>query len=347
MALPVYMRIRQYVIDLIREHSESAVPIMSERELCEKFAVTRPTARRALKELIDEGYLLPKPGLGTFINPARDYNPMAALRKSFTVMVVFGSGRHTDLDGFCMDVLARVCDRLKHLPVRLRMANLNQADRSMALEELRSYNPDGVLWVRPDAASATLISTMREDVPIYVVGNVADGGKFHVTMDYHRCGRLAAAWFLDRGRKNMLFVGNVAESPIIAAVHAGWRDEFAGRGVSFPDTATFQVKPGFADRLKHVMAGKTVDGIFTFGHVFAAVDAVLVELGVAPEECPVLADENYFGFHGATTVPAAKLIMFPPELAELAADNLFKTLNDPGFAPNEVVFRPRMEEMKP
>jgi|GEM_PF-1573977 len=347
MALAVYMRIRQYVIDLIREHAESAVPIMSERELCEKFAVTRPTARRALKELIDEGYLLPKPGLGTFINPARDYSPMAALRKSFTVMVVFGSGRHTDLDGFCMDVLARVCDRLKHLPVRLRMANLNQADRSMALEELRSYNPDGVLWVRPDEASVALISTVRESVPVYAVGNVADGGKFQVTMDYHQCGRLAAAWFLDRGRKRALFVGNVASSSVIAAVHAGWRDEFACRGANFLDTAAFQLNPDFTDRFKDVLAGKTVDGIFTFGYVFAAVDAVLAELGVTPEECPVVADENYFGYYGATTVPAAKLIMFPPELAELAADNLFKTLNAPGFAPEEVVLNPRIEDVKP
>ena len=345
MALPEYMRIRQYVIDLMRKHSERSAPIMSERELCAKFDVTRPTARRALKELVDEGYLTPKPGLGTFINPHCDYDAMAALRKTYTVLVVFGSGRHTDLDGFCMDILARICDRLKRLPIFLRIANLNKAERSMALEELRMYNPHGVLWVRPDKASSALIPAIQKDIPVQLLGSIADGIKRHTTMDYHKCGRLAAEWFLSRSRQNVLLVGEAPQSPIMATVRDGWLEEFAAQGVQMREEFMVPMSPGIIDKLKALLGeGSIVDGVFSFGSALTTLDHVLSKSNLSTDQCPVLIDENYSDIYGISTKPAAKLMMFPHELTELAAINLFKMLIDPSFAPDEIVLTPWISE---
>jgi len=345
-ALPAYMRIRQYVNDLMIEHAQSDVRIMSERELCKKFDVTRPTARRALKELIDEGSLCAKPGFGTFINSGKVLNHTFTLRKSFKVMVIFGSGRYTDLDGLCMDTLARICDQFKFLPIRLRMVNLNQVDSDMALEELQMYNPDGIIWVRPGADSMDLIAAVRQcGVPVYIAGNIADGSKYHVTMDYYQCGRMAAAWFLERKRINVVFVGRTLESSIKSVIYDGWRDEFSAHGVQCEEHLQANMNCNIISRVKTILSNNSIDGIFTFGSEFTAVDIALTEMGADSKNCPLMLDENYFGLYGAKTTPSAKLIVFPPEISKLAADNLFKTLNKPDYEPDEIIMQPRIENM--
>lgn len=344
-ALPAYMRIRQYVVDLMLEHTRKDVRIMSERELCKKFNVTRPTARRALKELIDEGCLSAKPGLGTFINSAKTLNSPFALRKTFKVMVIFGSGRHTDLDGFFMNILARVCDQLKYLPIRLRMATLNLTERALALEELQMYNPDGIIWVRPNAFSMDLISAARKRIPVYTVGSLVNGGKCHITTDYYQCGRLLASWFLDRKRKNIIFTGATPEYPIKSMVYNGWRDEFAARGIPYNEHLQVNENSDITSCIKKLFSNNSIDGIFTFGSEFAAVDIALSESGIDTRHCPVLLDENYFGLYGAQIKPAAKLIMFPDEIIKLAVENLFKALNDQTYEADEIVLSPRIENL--
>ncbi len=54
---------------LIEEISEALpnTPIMSEREMAEAYDVSRMTARRAIKELVAEGYLYTNKNKGTFV----------------------------------------------------------------------------------------------------------------------------------------------------------------------------------------------------------------------------------------------------------------------------------------
>jgi DNA-binding LacI/PurR family transcriptional regulator len=344
--IPIYMRIRQYVNDLMLDHADSDVRIMSERELCKKFNVTRPTARMALKELIDEGCLYIKPGLGTFINSAKVLNNTFALRKSYKVMVLFGSGRSTDMSGFSMDILARICNRLKDKPIRLQIVNLNSNDSNGALEELQMYNPDGIIWIKPSDKCMRLISTVRQRIPVYIVGNVADGSsKFHVTMDYYQGGRLAANWFLERKRRNVLFVGYAPESKIKSEVFRGWQDEFAVSRIDFDNHLCVDMSCNIINQTEKLLTEKALDGIFTFGSEFIAVDIALEKAGIDGGNFPVVFDENYFATYGAKTAPAAKLILFSPEVTELAADNLFKTLENPEFEQEEIVLPVRIESL--
>lgn len=65
---PLYIQIKNFLIDKIknREYDEySKLP--SERELSEKFNVSRMTARRGLKEVVDEGYAFRDGARGTFV----------------------------------------------------------------------------------------------------------------------------------------------------------------------------------------------------------------------------------------------------------------------------------------
>lgn len=66
MEKPIYQKVKENLIIEIEEAAPNT-PIMSERELAETYEVSRMTARRAIKELVTEGYLYTNKNKGTFV----------------------------------------------------------------------------------------------------------------------------------------------------------------------------------------------------------------------------------------------------------------------------------------
>lgn len=70
--IPLYYQLMEIIIGEIesgklREHDQ----LLSERELCEKYEISRATVRQAIQELEKEGYLYKKHGKGTFVSPKK------------------------------------------------------------------------------------------------------------------------------------------------------------------------------------------------------------------------------------------------------------------------------------
>ncbi len=66
MTKPLYIQVKDEILKSI-EKQKPNTPILSERELAEKHDVSRMTARKAIRKLVDEGYLYRKDNLGTFV----------------------------------------------------------------------------------------------------------------------------------------------------------------------------------------------------------------------------------------------------------------------------------------
>jgi GntR family transcriptional regulator len=81
--VPKYFQLREILLDLI-EDDELPVdaPIPSERELCQRFGLSRMTVRQAVDHLVTEGRLYRVPGKGTFV--ARPKIEMPLRLVSFT-----------------------------------------------------------------------------------------------------------------------------------------------------------------------------------------------------------------------------------------------------------------------
>ncbi|MEI6157324.1 MAG: GntR family transcriptional regulator, partial [Atribacterota bacterium] len=67
--IPLYYQL----IEMIRKQVETSVlspgvTIPSERELSEKYHISRPTVRQAIQELVHEGLLYRERGKGTFVS---------------------------------------------------------------------------------------------------------------------------------------------------------------------------------------------------------------------------------------------------------------------------------------
>lgn len=71
MAKYLYLEIKDYLLKLIKENKDRPnYQLPSENQLALKFSTTRITAKRALAELQEEGYLYRIHGKGSFISPA-------------------------------------------------------------------------------------------------------------------------------------------------------------------------------------------------------------------------------------------------------------------------------------
>jgi GntR family transcriptional regulator len=65
---PIYQQLNQLLRDLIREGEfEAGEQFLTERQICERFNVSRATANKALSNLVAEGVLEFRKGVGTFV----------------------------------------------------------------------------------------------------------------------------------------------------------------------------------------------------------------------------------------------------------------------------------------
>jgi len=78
---PRYKTIKRYLLEQIElGELKSGTKVPSENKLSELFAVSRMTARRALDELADDGFLFRSQGLGTFVSDSRPMSSMLEIR---------------------------------------------------------------------------------------------------------------------------------------------------------------------------------------------------------------------------------------------------------------------------
>lgn len=70
--LPLYSQIKQILISELKDGERSTAPNLTEASLIKRFHVSRAPIRQALKELVDEGYVVRQRAKGTF--PVRGVN---------------------------------------------------------------------------------------------------------------------------------------------------------------------------------------------------------------------------------------------------------------------------------
>ncbi|GJF27703.1 transcriptional regulator [Kitasatospora sp. NE20-6] len=90
---PAYKRtrVRDYLRDLVEARSPGD-PIPSERTLCEQLAVSRPTLRSAVDELVSTGLIVREHGRGMFVAPAKITQQLAAATDDHTFVLPRAAG---------------------------------------------------------------------------------------------------------------------------------------------------------------------------------------------------------------------------------------------------------------
>ncbi len=341
--MPEYMRIRHYVIDLVINHPDMDLRIMSERELSSAFQVSRTTVRNALKDLVDEGYLLVKPSSGMYLNPQRAINGLGATRNFYKVLILIGDGKFSYIDGFYMRILGDVFRCWENLPVRLQMLYL-VGTKERIVPEILDYSADGALWIRPAPGMQPVIDQLRDRLPVQLISGEFPGDGCNAAIDFTAAGRVAAADFLDRGIREVLFVGH-GNDGVRARLYEGWSAEFRRRGLDFPAKRRLSVSDRLASRLQLQLQHPEIGGLFTFGTEMKTVNDVFTTLPEAVRaRCRIICDDSPFALYQCAIRPDALLPLSPPELSQAAAAALFRRLETGAFPePRQPAPLPRLE----
>ncbi|MBA4494169.1 GntR family transcriptional regulator [Paenactinomyces guangxiensis] len=69
--IPLYIQLMDILLDEIENELNENDQLMSEREICQKYDVSRTTVRQAVTELEREGYIYKAHGKGTFVAPKK------------------------------------------------------------------------------------------------------------------------------------------------------------------------------------------------------------------------------------------------------------------------------------
>ena len=86
--MPLYSQLKEALLELVQAgRLQEGDLIPTEREIGEQFQVSRITVRRAIDELVREGYLTPRQGKGTFVARPKLQRPMTQM-KSFSTATV-------------------------------------------------------------------------------------------------------------------------------------------------------------------------------------------------------------------------------------------------------------------
>lgn len=97
---PLYLQLMNILIDMIENKLEENDQILSEREICEIYNVSRTTVRQAMDELEKEGYIYKVHGKGTFVSPKRMNQDLISFYSFTEEMKKVGKVPTSEVTGF-------------------------------------------------------------------------------------------------------------------------------------------------------------------------------------------------------------------------------------------------------
>jgi GntR family transcriptional regulator len=131
---PVYQQLNQRLRSALAAEYRSGDQFLTEREVAEKFHVSRATANKSLASLVSEGFLEFRKGLGTFVRrDVIDYDvrslvsftekARAAGKKPSTQLITFGKLTAAEVDTEIAAALEQTGDAILWEMERLRLAD--------------------------------------------------------------------------------------------------------------------------------------------------------------------------------------------------------------------------------
>ncbi len=229
-ALTQTSRVKQHVLDLIRNNVfDSTEPLLSERKLSEATGTSRTTVRRAMKELIDAGILVPKRGSGTYVNrDALEPADKKHIQRGRVGILFFGQYITAPGTGYGWEVLQAISKTLSDADWSLNHLTPDPTPGTLAAEKLASQPVDGLIWVSPSPDMQPTIEALHEKgMPLVLVNQRAELRTVPTVMvDRKMEGQLAASHLLALGHRDILYIGLDDERPHLAERYQGFAEAF-------------------------------------------------------------------------------------------------------------------------
>lgn len=337
---PVYIKIRQSIFSRFSQLSALNECIPSENELCKYYKVSRSTIRKALKDLIKEEYLIPRPGKGTFIN-------IESLKNSFHPMAT--QIGYTSSDGktsfFTLSDGKILCGAMEFIHEQgklfLLINLINTGEK--AVDELTSMSGiKGLIWFNPTPPHyETIRQAEKAGLPIVTVYKSSDEFDW-VGIDQFEVGRLAAEYLIKKGCRRIIetYIDDDEEAH---ERMAGIAHSFKEHGIQYDGKLRLYDKCSIAEELsKMISYGVQFDGIFSIGTFLPTIMDVLQknEMKIPQDVNLISVYSSGYQFVGDHTIPVIRLPY--GECGKVAAQELLKKINNANKEKVKIKLKPEI-----
>ena len=265
--------------------------IPTEKELSQKFNVSRFTVRQSLMELTSEGYLQRQAGRGTFVKSWKDIQEHKRIRsgkKQIGLVLPYENYAHTG------DIIKGVESEAKALGYRVVFVNSDHAaDEWAILHELYQEGLEGVIYYFEDVKNAeqNVIRLRELGFPFVLL----DHHLVDITTDYVVSDNFMGAWYaanhlLELGhRKIGLLFNNRSMSSVVQRA-TGYRKALEMAGVPFKkELAILKDKKDITDEEIAEVLQLDLTALFTTDLLAARVIKTASKMGIEiPKELSVV-----------------------------------------------------------
>lgn len=258
-SVAVYMKIRRYMLNFVEQAGERSIQAPTILELSHRFGVSRPTVSKAMKMLTDDGYIIGRPGLGAFTNPAKVNRHQVQHYKNVGILI--GDGMLINYSPFYAEQLGRILLGLARQKLMATSIQLTTHQKKQAVEEISMIPADVLLWIAPSVEMLDAIGELRAaGKRVIVVGTdldqVAD-----VYFDYDSFGYRMGKTLLAEGRRKVVYL---LDTPAWSRPLTGMKRAFHEVG-TVPDPELFISEArGMWEKLEKLLATPgRVDAVFS------------------------------------------------------------------------------------
>lgn len=246
---------RRYVLRLLNNHNGENYCLPSCNEFAKKLGIARSTVQIELKNMIADGYLVTRQGVGTFPGPkaftiSGDRIPIVAYAAG-NGDIVFKSYTGIVKEKFILSEISKY--RAYIQPVTFTSGNTEEIRRELNLDETAL-----LLWSNPGQKAISLLRKFAENQKILVCGKIVPGITSCV-WDLTSFGEAIAKRLLAEKRTKFLYFTTPDKT------HEIWNGAvalFQRNGISLPKGNLIEYDENHATAEKKLQSGYRPDAVF-------------------------------------------------------------------------------------
>jgi len=256
--MPLTVAVKTYLLQCVAKAGVKPERIMSEMQLCAKFAVSRVTVRRAIQALEQSGYLIRLPGRqGAFTNPKM------AMAVPHLVGILCADGTRNYLNSNAAEILAGFTQTLKIVDCDFEFLLLN--GNMDIFQEIGNMALDALFWMMPSAEQIEGINRLlQQQYPLVVLDSIynSDSAKpvcNTVQRDYEYHALKHAQLMLQRQYKQVVKVG------VYNISARAFQDEMRKNGVDLTRDFFIDCTEKITEKLSRLLNAQKIDAVICDG----------------------------------------------------------------------------------
>ena len=315
------LKIRHYIFNLVLRHPGESVKVPSSWELAKHFGIARSTVTLAYKALMEEGILIGRPGIGTFLAPRYSQGLSSNGAVYSLIGLLTNLGNNLSYGSHQWGLMAAAGSNLTFGDsCQVRPVTLSGSLETMKKELEQNYLA-ALVWITPPEDQFLLLQEVSQCLPTVILGRTVKDIN-SVALDYEEESYKNGKRFLAEGRKKFWAINMSGAEYYIP----GFRRAYAEAGIELDERFIFppdsRQLEEFAEALR---SGHRPDALLLHSNRRKEVVELLQKAGIdLKQECRVLANiaaAQIPGFAGwCHEVPYA-------ELGRATAEIVFRLLS--------------------